>query len=130
MQSVLAGTDGKSTAEVDRAGRVIPTGATSSVVPVSGRNVQLTIDRDLQWYAQQVLAQKVAETQAVNGSAVVMDVRTGEVLALATAPTFNPDDRSAKPRSDALRNVAIGDVYEPGSVNKVITAAAASRPAS
>jgi cell division protein FtsI (penicillin-binding protein 3) len=125
MQSVLAGTDGKTTAEVDGVGRVIPTGATSSVVPVPGRDVQLTIDRDLQWYAQQVLAQKVAETQAVNGSAVVMDVRTGEVLALATAPTFNPDDRSSKPRADALRNVAIGDVYEPGSVNKVITAAAA-----
>ncbi|MDT7546284.1 MAG: hypothetical protein QOE99_2394 [Actinomycetota bacterium] len=125
MQSVLAGKDGKTTAEVDRGGRVIPTGDTSSVAPVAGRNVQLTIDRDLQWYAQQVLAQKVAETEAVNGTAVVMDVRTGEVLALATAPTFNPDDRSKTPPSDALRNVAIGDVYEPGSVNKVITAAAA-----
>jgi cell division protein FtsI (penicillin-binding protein 3) len=125
MQAVLAGKNGKTTSEVDRAGRVIPTAATTSVVPVAGRDVQLTIDRDLQWYAQQVLARKVAETDAVNGTAVVMDVRTGEVLALATAPTFNPDDRSAKPRPDALRNVAIGDVYEPGSVNKVITAAAA-----
>jgi cell division protein FtsI (penicillin-binding protein 3) len=125
MQDVLAGKDGKTTAEVDKAGRVIPTGSTTSVVPVPGRGVQLTIDRDLQWYAQQVLAAKVAETQAVNGSVVVMDIATGEVLALATAPTFNPDDRNANPSRDALRNVAIGDVYEPGSVNKVITAAAA-----
>ena len=125
MQAVLAGKNGKATAEVDRAGRVIPTGLTTSVVPVPGRAVQLTLDRDLQWYAQQVLAAKVAETEAVNGSAIVMDVRTGEILALATAPTFNPDDHGSKPRTDALRNVAIGDVYEPGSVNKVITAAAA-----
>jgi cell division protein FtsI (penicillin-binding protein 3) len=125
MQGVLAGKNGKTTAEVDRAGRVIPTGETTSTAPVPGRSVQLTIDRYLQWYAQQVLAAKVAETQAVNGSVVVMDIKTGEILALATAPTFNPDDKNAKPAKDALRNVAIGDVYEPGSVNKVITAAAA-----
>jgi cell division protein FtsI (penicillin-binding protein 3) len=54
-----------------------------------------------------------------------MDIHTGEILALATVPTFNPDNKSARPARDALRNVAIGDVYEPGSVNKVITAAAA-----
>ncbi|MDT7536580.1 MAG: hypothetical protein QOI82_165 [Actinomycetota bacterium] len=125
MQDVLAGKDGKTTAEVDKAGRIIPTGTTNSVAPVPGRAVQLTIDRDLQWYTQQMLAAKVAEVHAENGSAVVMDIRTGEILALATAPTFNPDDKKAKPARDALRNVAVGDVYEPGSVNKVITAAAA-----
>jgi cell division protein FtsI (penicillin-binding protein 3) len=125
MQDLLAGKNGRTTAEVDGAGRVIPTGTTTSVGPVPGRDVQLTLDRDLQWYAQQVLAAKVAETEAENGTAVVMDVKTGEVLALATAPTFNPDDRSTAPAQDAMRNVAISDVYEPGSVNKVITAAAA-----
>jgi cell division protein FtsI (penicillin-binding protein 3) len=125
MDSVLSGRNGKTTAEVDRAGRVIPTGATTEVAAVPGRDVQLTIDRDLQWYAQQVLARKVAETEAVNGTAVVMDIKTGEVLALATSPTFNPDDRSTRPSPQALKNVAIADVYEPGSVNKVITAAAA-----
>ena len=125
MDDVLSGKNGKTTAEVDRAGRVIPTGVTTEVAAVPGRDVQLTIDRDLQWYAQHVLARKVAETQAVNGTAVVMDVRTGEVLALATSPTFNPDDRKTKPSPQALKNVAIADVYEPGSVNKIITAAAA-----
>ena len=125
MQSVLAGRDGRTTAEVDRVGRVIPTGLTSTIAPVPGRTVELTIDRDLQWYAQQVLAQKVAETQAVNGTAIVMDIKTGEVLALATAPTFNPENRTATPSPIALRNTVTGDVYEPGSVNKVITAAAA-----
>ncbi|MCA1710106.1 MAG: penicillin-binding protein 2 [Actinobacteria bacterium] len=125
MDDVLRGKNGRTTAEVDTAGRVIPTGATTSTPAVPGRDVQLTIDRDLQWYAQQVLAQKVAETEAVNGTAVVMDVQTGEVLALATSPTFNPDSRNAKTSPQALKNVAIADVYEPGSVNKVITAAAA-----
>ena len=125
MQSVLAGTDGKTRAEVDGAGRVIPTGESSSVAPRAGRDVQLTLDRDLQWYAQQVLAAKVAETEAVNGTALVMDVKTGQVLALATSPTFNPDARSSNVSPQALKNVAISDVYEPGSVNKVITAAAA-----
>jgi cell division protein FtsI (penicillin-binding protein 3) len=125
MESVLAGKDGKTTAEVDRAGRVIPTGETTTVPAVPGRAVELTIDRDLQWYAQQVLAAKVAETQAENGTAVVMDVKTGQVLALATVPTFDPDHRPATIAPDALRNVAISDVYEPGSVSKLITAAAA-----
>lgn len=125
MQSVLAGRDGKVTAQVDRAGRVIPTGDSTTVEAVPGRDVQLTLDRDLQWYAQRVLAQKVQETEAVNGTAIVMDVKTGEVLAFATAPTFNPDNRPARIPPDALRNVAVSDVYEPGSVNKVITAAAA-----
>ena len=125
MDAVLAGRNGKTTAEVDRAGRVIPTGATTEIAAVPGRDVQLTLDRDLQWYAQQVLARKVAETQAVNGTAVVRDIKTGEVLALATAPSFNPDDRKSKPSPQAMKNVAIADVYEPGSVNKVITAAAA-----
>ena len=125
MQNVLAGTNGKTRAEVDNAGRVIPTGISSTVSPQPGRDVQLTIDRDLQWYAQRVLAAKVAETEAVNGTALVMDVRTGEVLALATAPTFNPDARSSGVSPEALKNVAVSDVYEPGSVNKVITAAAA-----
>ena len=122
--SVLRGTDGRRTAEVDKAGRVIPTGVNTIDEPIAGRTVQLTLDRDLQWYAQQLVADKVAEVGAENGSAVVLDTRTGEVLALATAPGFDPDRRSDLPAS-ALRNSAVQDVYEPGSVAKVITAAAA-----
>ena len=122
--STLAGKDGQQTAQFDGSGRMIPTGLEQLVPAVPGQDVQLTIDRDLQWYAQQALSQKVAETAAVNGSVVVMDPRTGEVLAMATAPTFNPDDRS-KTGVEDLRNPAIQDAYEPGSVNKIITAAAA-----
>lgn len=120
---VLTGRPGKLTAEVDGSGRVIPTALNSEVAPVPGRDVQLTLDRDLQWYAQRVLAKKVAETKAVNGSLVVMDPRTGEVLALASAPTFNPDARKRDGKDQG--DPAIQDVYEPGSVNKIITAAAA-----
>ncbi len=123
-EQVLAGVPGKIVAEYDHQMRVIPTGQGHLLEPVPGRSVQLTIDRDLQWYAQQQLAAEVAATGAVNGTAITMDVRTGQVLAMATAPTFDPDDRrNTKP--EWLRNPAVQDTYEPGSVNKVITAAAA-----
>ncbi len=122
MQDQLAGKDGNTIARFDASGRVIPTGDDSHVDPVAGHDVELTIDRDLQWYAQQLIAAQVQATQAKNGSVVVMDVKTGEVLALATAPTFDPDNR---PSGDFTANPAVSDVYEPGSVNKVITAAAA-----
>ena len=124
FQSVLAGVDGHSRSQVDGAGRVIPTGVGGGSEPVAGRDVRLTIDRDLQWYAQQLLAQQVTATQAVNGTVVVMDVRTGQVLALATAPTFDPDHRQTVDPA-VMGDPAISEVYEPGSVNKVITAAAA-----
>ena len=122
MQKVLNGRNGRTVARFDAAGRVIPTGSETFVAPVAGSDVSLTIDRDLQWYAQNLIVQQVAATQAINGTAIVMDIKTGEVLALATAPTFDPDRR----RGDQLMgNPAISDVYEPGSVNKVITAAGA-----
>ncbi len=123
-QKVLAGVDGLTTAQFDAYGRVIPTGSDRHRDPVAGKDVVLTLDRDLQWYAQQLIAQQVAATHAKNGTVVVMDVHTGELLALATAPTFDPDDRNAAPPG-AIGNPAISDVFEPGSVNKVITAAAA-----
>jgi len=124
LDDVLAGTDGRSVAEVDKAGRVIPSGDQRRTDPVPGRDVQLTIDRDLQWYAQQVLARKVAETEAESGSAVVIDVKTGEVLALADAPTFDADDPAGSP--ETARGVkALAEMYDPGSVNKIITMSAA-----
>ena len=79
----------------------------------------LTLDRE---YTQDVLARQVATTNAESGSAVVMDVSTGDVLALASVPTFDANDASASPPE--LRGTALSDVFEPGSVGKVITAAA------
>ncbi|MCW2608515.1 MAG: peptidoglycan synthetase FtsI, partial [Frankiales bacterium] len=122
--ATLAGKDGTTTATVDGKGRIIPTGHKVEVRPVAGRDVQLTLDRDLQWYAQDLLAKKVAEVEAENGSVVVMDSRTGQVLALATAPSFDPDDRAGVPAA-RLGNPALTEVYEPGSVGKIMTAAGA-----
>ena len=123
-QSVLAGTDGTTRGLFDHGGRSIPTDGSRTTAPVAGRSLQLTLDRDLQWYAQKVLAAEVKATQAKNGTVVVMDVRTGQVLALATAPTFDPDHRQGVDQA-LLGNPAVSEVYEPGSVNKVISAAAA-----
>jgi cell division protein FtsI (penicillin-binding protein 3) len=123
FDSVLAGKDGKRIAEVDGGGRIIPNGYTSTVEPEAGRDVQLTIDRDLQWYAQKVLADTVREKNAESGSATLMDIRTGEVLALATVPTFNAD-QAGKADAAVRGNRAVSDVFEPGSIGKAITAAA------
>lgn len=118
---VLSGVDGKTVARLDGLGRVIPSGSGSQLDPVAGADVELTLDQDLQWYAQDLIAKQVQATEARNGTVVVMDVRTGEVLAFASAPTYDPDQRNG----DAGTLRGISDVYEPGSVNKVITAAAA-----
>ena len=120
-QAALAGTPGKTVARLDALGRVIPTGSDSHLDPIAGKDIQLTLDEDLQWYAQDLLARQVQETQAKNGTIVVMDVHTGEVLAFASAPSYDPDHHSGD--SGSLRGIS--EVYEPGSVNKVITAAAA-----
>ena len=124
LDSVLAGKDGTSTAEVDGDGIIIPGGRTAKVEPQPGNDVQLTLDRDVQWYAQNALMNTLASADAESGSATVIDVRTGEILALASVPSFDADNPGAADAS--LRgNRAISDVFEPGSVGKVVTAAAA-----
>jgi cell division protein FtsI (penicillin-binding protein 3) len=124
MNSTLAGHDGSLRYERSQDGLQITTGLTSEIDPQPGRTVQLTIDRDLQWRAQQALAAKVAETGAPSGYAVVMNPQTGDVLALATVPTFDANDPGAAPAADR-GNRALLDVFEPGSTSKVITIAAA-----
>ncbi len=124
FDKVLAGIPGEVSAQFDAFGRVIPTGADRRREPVPGKDVVLTLDRDLQWYAQRLIADQVEATRAKNGTVVVMDVRTGELLALATAPTFDPDNLTSAD-GNRLTNPAISDVFEPGSVNKVVSAAAA-----
>jgi cell division protein FtsI (penicillin-binding protein 3) len=122
----LAGKDGKISYETSGDARKvqIPTGLTHEVEPQDGRTVRLTLDVDLQWKAQQALAAKVAESKAESGVAVIMDARTGEVLALATVPTFDSNNPGKSPAADR-GNRGLLDVFEPGSTAKVITAAAA-----
>ncbi len=124
LDSTLSGTAGKSTFEHDRLGRRIPTGIDVEVPPVAGEDVVLTIDRDLQWVAQQAIATRVAQANAASGTVVVMDVRTGKVLAMASAPSFDPNHPS-KATPGSVGNRALTEIYEPGSTSKIMTAAAA-----
>ncbi|HEY0948673.1 penicillin-binding protein 2 [Nocardioides sp.] len=115
----LAGRDGSARYEVG-GGHRIPLGESTVTEPVDGQDLRTTIDLDLQWYAQRVLGQTVENARGDSGFAVVMDSRTGELLAVADYPTFDANDPTASPKAD-LGSRAMQDVYEPGSVEKVLT---------
>ncbi|MBW4043020.1 MAG: penicillin-binding protein 2 [Acidobacteria bacterium] len=120
----LAGSDGRSVAESALDGTPIP--GTSATVRAAkpGGTVQLTIDRDLQYYAQQVLAQRASQTGAAWGSVVVEEVRTGKLLAVADWPTVDPNDVTKTANTDpaALGSRSFTAPYEPGSTMKSMTA--------
>ncbi len=92
--------------------------------PVPGESLELTIDANLQHIAERELAAGVLENKAVGGSVVIMDPASGEILALASYPTFNPNSYALY-SSDQERNRGVQDVYEPGSTFKIVTASAA-----
>ena len=117
----LAGTDGSARYEVGGGNR-IPLGESTIVEPVDGQELRTTIDLDLQWYTQRVLRQTVESSRAESGFAIVMDSRTGEILALADDPTYDANHPTESRKSD-LGSRAMQDVYEPGSVEKVLTVA-------
>jgi len=92
--------------------------------PEPGENLVLTLDEQIQFIAEKALDAAMARTRADNGTVVIQDVHTGQVLALAIRPTFNPNDfRHTTPA--LLRDHAVSDVYEPGSTFKLVTYAAA-----
>ncbi|MGA8258146.1 MAG: penicillin-binding protein 2 [Nocardioides sp.] len=117
----LAGRDGEARYQAG-AGNRIPLGDTTIVPAQDGRDLTTTIDRDLQWYAQRVLRQTVLGARADSGFAVVLDSRTGEVLALADDPTYDASSPQKSPEANYTSR-ALSDVYEPGSVEKVLTVA-------
>ena len=123
MDKALSGKAGSTTYEQALDGRIIPTGHQQTTPAVPGRDVKLTINSDLQWFAQNALAQKVNETRALSGTVVVQHARTGELLAVASYPTFDPNTPGQS--QDNWTNKAFNEVYEPGSTAKVMTAAAA-----
>jgi cell division protein FtsI (penicillin-binding protein 3) len=92
--------------------------------PEPGQNLVLTIDENIQFLAERALDHAMQKTQAANGTVVVQDVHTGQILALAVRPTFNPNF-ARKATQGLLRNHAVSDVYEPGSVFKLVTYSAA-----
>jgi cell division protein FtsI (penicillin-binding protein 3) len=92
--------------------------------PDPGQNLVLTIDENIQFMAERALDSALARTHALNGTVVVQDPNTGQILALAIRPTFNPNDfRHAT--TSLLKNHAVSDVYEPGSTFKLVTYSAA-----
>ena len=123
MNSKIKGIDGKySYANGYKA--EIP-GSQSEIIPAqSGTSIRLTVDRDIQWVASKAIAEVVKSSRALSGTVIVMDPKTGHILAHATAPTFDPND-TTKVSLVAMRNPSVLDVYEPGSTGKVMTIAAA-----
>jgi cell division protein FtsI (penicillin-binding protein 3) len=121
---LLTGTPGKQVLERDPEGRPIPLGELLIEPAIPGFDLRTTIDREIQYAAQQAAADAVVDTNALAATIVVLVPGTGEILAMATAPTFDPNDRSTMDTA-AVRNRAVTDVYEPGSTLKVITVAAA-----
>jgi cell division protein FtsI (penicillin-binding protein 3) len=124
FESLLGGRPGLRVLEQDALGRPIPQGHYSEKPPVAGSDLVLTLDRDIQFAADAALARAIDDTHAKGGSVVVMRPDTGEILAMANQPTYDPNDIS-RVSLDEVRNRAITDSYEPGSANKVVTAAAA-----
>ena len=115
----LAGRAGSRRVIKDRMGRVVES-LGETVPPADGRDIQLSIDSKVQFFAYQKLRDAVLANKAAAGSVVVMDTVTGEVLALANYPSYNPDKRR-NVKVEQLRNRAVTDTFEPGSVMKPFT---------
>jgi cell division protein FtsI (penicillin-binding protein 3) len=123
-EKVLAGTPGTRTVELDGDGLPIASGMEILEPAVTGRTLVTTLDREVQYLAQEALRRAVKENHAKGGTIVVMDAHTGDVYSMASYPWFDPNDFERANR-EAVRNRAVTDMFEPGSVNKVVTAAAA-----
>jgi cell division protein FtsI (penicillin-binding protein 3) len=119
LNTLLRGRDGKATFQMSD-GQQLPLAASTVQQPKEGTGVRLTIDQSLQFLAQRRLGQAVQSSGAMSGSAVVMDVRTGQILALADYPTFDPNSFADYPQS-SYGAPSLQDPYEPGSVEKVLT---------
>ncbi len=117
----LHGEPGRMYMAVDARRRVL---GSSERDPQPGRNLALTLDENIQFMAERALDHAMDKTKALNGTIVVQDVHSGQLLALAIRPTFNPNDfRHTTPA--LLRDHAVSDVYEPGSTFKLVTYSAA-----
>ena len=123
MNTALTGTNGEYD-YVNGDGAIIPGSQQFITAAKPGTDLRLTIERDIQWVAQDAITAAVKSAKALSGTVIVMDPKTGAILAQASAPSFDPSNR-AKITLAQMRNPAVQDVYEPGSTGKVITVAAA-----
>jgi len=121
FDSELHGTPGLMYTAVDARRKVL---GSSEHDPEPGQNLVLTIDENIQFMAERALDHAMEKTQALNGTVVVQDVHTGQILALAIRPTFNPN-QFRHTTMEMLRDHAVSDVYEPGSTFKLVTYSAA-----
>jgi cell division protein FtsI (penicillin-binding protein 3) len=121
--SLLSGRDGSEQAEMSPGANPEPIPGTEQTLraPVPAGSLKLTIQTDIQWYAEQACAAEVKKAHATNCSVVVMQPHTGRILALAQYPTFNPSDPTSVA---ATTDIPVQNVFQPGSTAKVITAAA------
>ena len=120
---ILGGKPGRELAERDAFGSPIPGGVKVAEEPVDGKDIFLTIDKHIQYQAQLQLAATIKKYGAKAGSVIVMDPRDGSILAMASTPTFDPNDGRQR-TGDAVLNKAIVQTYEPGSTVKALTASA------
>lgn len=122
MEEYLAGRDGWRQHSRDARGLVVPGGSTSLLPPRAGLNVQLTLDMGLQAIVEEELDANLAEFESKRGAVVLMDPHTGEILAMASRPHFDLNQR----RNVATNgfNYAVQAIYEPGSTFKIVAAAA------
>lgn len=122
LNTTLQGKAGLHQVERARNGSEIATGENLDRKPVAGRGAKLTIDSDLQWFAQNELAAQVKSSKAVSGEIVVAD-KAGNILVAASYPSFDNNDMSTA-TSENLQNRAFTDTFEPGSTQKMVTAGA------
>jgi cell division protein FtsI (penicillin-binding protein 3) len=122
MDAELSGADGSVTYDRGSDGVVIPGSYRNQHRAANGSTVQLTIDDDIQFYVQQQVQQAKNLSGARNVSAVVLDAKTGEVLAMSNDNTFDPSQDIGRQGSKQLGDLPVSSPFEPGSVNKVITA--------
>jgi len=124
LDSYLRGIPGSDRAEFDTLGHHIPQGERRYQPPVAGDSVYLTIDRNIQFIVERELEKAVNDTKSKRGMSIVVNPQTGEILAMASYPTFDPNKFNEYPAANR-RNPLVSDMYEPGSTFKVFTAAAA-----
>ncbi|MEY9990674.1 cell division protein FtsI (penicillin-binding protein 3) [Streptomyces sp. V4I8] len=122
LNKQLSGKDGE-IRYAQSGGRQVPTVGSTETPAVPGSDVELTIDRDIQWAAQNAIAKQVQESRADRGYVIVQDTRTGEILAMANSPGFDPNDLSAASSAN-MGNAAVQDAFEPGSTAKIMSMAA------
>lgn len=126
----LAGVPGIKIAETDQKSEDLPYKISEYTEPIDGRDVILTVDENIQYFAEKAASQALKDNDAKAVSVIVMDPKTGEILAMANKPDYDPNNPWPANLSDEetqkmWRNRAVSDAYEPGSIFKVVTATAA-----